>query len=247
MQSIPIQSLVRKSFAKPQLGLRRKILSIILLLVSFSSLIINAGNSKLGQSMNSKHINNDEITLNQSLLTQIKVVVQKQHKSPINQFEIVKVESRDWPNSALGCPKAGMQYMQMITPGYFVNVKADGILHVVHTSNTHAIVCGQSKPDSLSYRSNKKPKIEESTINRVKAIQLSRAMLIKTKDIETRSVRLKSVSDAVISDFSAQCKQNYYGKDKGYKVVLSHKKLVVTFFSDGKEVVKCKSHTVVNS
>jgi len=214
-------------------------------MISFFPLIANAGNSKLGQSMNTKHMNNSESTLTKTLLTQIKIVVQKQHKSPINQFDVVKVESRDWPNSALGCTKSGMQYMQMITPGYLVNVKADGMLHIVHTSNTHAIVCGQSKPDSLSYGSNKKPKIEESMINRVKAIQLSRAMLIKTKDIETRSVRLKSVSDAVINDFSTQCKQNYFGKDKGYKVVLSHEKLIVIFFSDGIEVVKCKSSTVI--
>lgn len=211
-----------------------------LIMIGFFPLILSAGNAKLGQSMN-----NIESEINESLLIQIKTVVQKQHKSPINHFEFIKVESKSWPNSALGCPKSGMQYMQVITPGYLVNVKADGILHLVHTSQTHAVVCGQSKPDSLSYQSNKKPKLEESMINRVKAIQLSRAMLIKTKDIETRSVRLKSVSDAVISDFSVQCKQNYFGKDKGYKVVLTHEKLVVIFFSDGKEVVKCKSSTTI--
>lgn len=219
----------------------------MLLFVSFLALILNVGNTNAGSTTIGQSMNNIESSLNDSLIKQIKSVVQKQHKSPINQFDIVKVESRDWSSSALGCPKTGMQYMQMITPGYLVNVKANGILHEVHTSHSHAVICGQSKPDSLSHSSHKKPKIEESTINRVKAIQLSRAMLIKTKEIEAKSVRLKSVSDALISDFSAQCKQNYFGKDKGYKVVLSHETLVVTFFSDGKEIVKCKSKIILGS
>ncbi|PHS12754.1 MAG: hypothetical protein COA86_18100 [Kangiella sp.] len=245
MLSIQIQLVINRSLAGwlfVRLNQIFKLTNIvkISLLISFLPLSANAGNSKLGQSMN-----NFESTLSQTLLTQIKIVVQKQHKSPINQFDIVKVESRDWPNSALGCPKADMQYMQMITPGYLFHVKAEGILHTVHTSKSHAVVCGQSKPDSLNYASRKKLKLEESTINRVKAIQLSRAMLIKTKEIETKNVRLKSVSDASISEFSAQCKQNYFGKEKGYKVILSHEKLIVTFFSDGKEVVKCKSSTVI--
>ncbi len=211
-----------------------------LLMIGFFPLTLNAGNAKLGQSMN-----NIESEIKESLLIQIKTAVQKQHKLPINHFEVVKVESKNWSNSALGCPKSGMQYMQMITPGYLVKVKADGILHQVHTSHSHAVTCGQSKPDSISYGSHKKPKIEESTINRVKAIQISRAMLIKTKEIEVIKVRLKSVSDAKIQDFSEKCKSRYFGKDRGYKVVLIHKKTEVIYFSDGKEVVKCSSHTTI--
>ncbi|MFT6733307.1 MAG: hypothetical protein ACJAS9_001492 [Polaribacter sp.] len=217
----------------------------IILLVNLFPLMVNAGTTnaektKIGQSMS-----NTESTLNKTLLTQIKIVVQKLNKSPISHFEIVKVENKEWTNSALGCPKVGMQYVQVITPGYLVEVKADGITHEVHTSYSHAVVCGPSKVDNLSYRSDKKPKLEESTLNRVKAIQLSRAMLLKTKEIEAKNIRLKSVSDSSINDFSAQCNARYLGNEKGYKVVLSYEKLVVTFFSDGKDVVKCKSHMAI--
>ena len=212
--------------------------AIIITIFSFVSVSGNTGNL-----IASKNMTNSSNDLNTDLINKIKEVVQATHRSPINQFKIQKIERKDWPNSALGCPKSGMQYMQVITPGYLVSVNADGIAHKVHTSENHAVVCGQSKPDSLSQRSNKKPKLEASTLNRIKAIQISRKSLIKTKEIEAKNVRLKSVSDALISDFDAQCKENYFGKDKGYKVVLSHEQLTVTFFSDGVEVVKCSSHT----
>ena len=39
---------------------------------------------------------------------------------------IVSAESVTWSDSALGCPKPGMMYSQVITPGLKVVVEADG-------------------------------------------------------------------------------------------------------------------------
>ena len=46
---------------------------------------------------------------------------------------IVQVEDVEWPNSALGCPKPGMMYMQVITPGYRITLEHGGQEYTIHT------------------------------------------------------------------------------------------------------------------
>ncbi|MGB0496246.1 MAG: hypothetical protein ACPGJI_07810 [Kangiellaceae bacterium] len=215
-------------------------LAQILLVISLSLFTSNvvAENKKLGKNMTDK-----ESLLNDSLVSIIKSVVQAEYKTPISQFEITKVEKKNWPSSALGCAKANIRYMQMITPGYLVFVKANNKLHQVHTSDKHAVLCDQNNIDNLNSDSSKK--IDKSTLKRVKAIQLSRAMLLTTKEIDAKHIRLKSVSNASIEQFGASCQSGYSGKNKGYKVVLSHKNTEIAYFSDGVEVVQCASHTKI--
>jgi len=48
---------------------------------------------------------------------------------------VIEAEAVEWPDSALGCPQAGMMYMQMITPGYRVTLEHDGQRYQVHTDD----------------------------------------------------------------------------------------------------------------
>ncbi len=41
-------------------------------------------------------------------------------------LEVVTARAVTWPNGALGCPKPGMAYTQMVTDGYQVVVTVDG-------------------------------------------------------------------------------------------------------------------------
>lgn len=35
-----------------------------------------------------------------------------------SEVELVSAESVDWPDASLGCPVAGVSYIQVVTPGY---------------------------------------------------------------------------------------------------------------------------------
>ena len=35
-----------------------------------------------------------------------------------SNVELLSVESLDWPDGSLGCPVAGVSYIQVVTPGY---------------------------------------------------------------------------------------------------------------------------------
>jgi len=46
---------------------------------------------------------------------------------------IVSVESREWPDASLGCPKPGQVYAQVITPGLLIVLEAGGKRFEYHT------------------------------------------------------------------------------------------------------------------
>lgn len=55
------------------------------------------------------------------------------------------IQALDWPDSSIGCPKPGMAYMQVITPGHKVTLRANGQTYVVHEAGNKAFVCRKTK------------------------------------------------------------------------------------------------------
>lgn len=37
-----------------------------------------------------------------------------------NVWTVIGVESKQWPDASLGCPKPGVMYIQVVTPGYLI-------------------------------------------------------------------------------------------------------------------------------
>jgi hypothetical protein len=57
----------------------------------------------------------------------------KRTGSDARSVRVVRTEQKDWPDSSLGCPRAGEMYMQMITPGWLIEVQAGQRLLEYHT------------------------------------------------------------------------------------------------------------------
>jgi hypothetical protein len=56
---------------------------------------------------------------------------------------LFNLQARDWPDEALGCPLGGRNYAQVITPGYLIELEADGNIYAFHTDRTtRAVLCG---------------------------------------------------------------------------------------------------------
>lgn len=51
---------------------------------------------------------------------------------PADQIEVVGFESVVWPDSSLGCPQPGMQYLQVLTEGYRLQLKAGKQVYSYH-------------------------------------------------------------------------------------------------------------------
>jgi hypothetical protein len=54
---------------------------------------------------------------------------------------VVRVEPRQWPDSGLGCPRPGMGYAQVITPGYLIALEAGGAILEYHTDRSRVELC----------------------------------------------------------------------------------------------------------
>jgi hypothetical protein len=52
---------------------------------------------------------------------------------PIEDIKLVKEEAVDWPDTSLGYPEKGMSYAQVITPGFWIILKAQDKLYEYHS------------------------------------------------------------------------------------------------------------------
>ena len=57
---------------------------------------------------------------------------------PPTSVTVVSVEDVTWPNSAMGCPEAGMQYLQVLTEGQRIVLEADGVPYQYHAGGGRA-------------------------------------------------------------------------------------------------------------
>ena len=55
-------------------------------------------------------------------------------------IHVQQVEARQWPDSSLGCPRQGVMYSQIVTPGYLVVISAAGKQLEYHADSRGRIV-----------------------------------------------------------------------------------------------------------
>jgi hypothetical protein len=53
---------------------------------------------------------------------------------PESQIQVVSYGEAEWSDSSLGCPQPGQAYLTVITPGYRVILKANGVQYEYHTN-----------------------------------------------------------------------------------------------------------------
>jgi hypothetical protein len=62
-----------------------------------------------------------------------------------SEITVVLAQPMEWPDSSLGCPSPSENYMQVITPGYKIDLFANGTLYPYHTdANSRVVLCEQA-------------------------------------------------------------------------------------------------------
>ncbi len=63
-------------------------------------------------------------------------------KIDTSQIVTAEVEPVIWPDASLGCPKPGVNYIQVLTPGFLVRLEVDEQQYLYHTDEiSTAILC----------------------------------------------------------------------------------------------------------
>ncbi|RMF31663.1 MAG: hypothetical protein D6759_09685 [Chloroflexi bacterium] len=58
-------------------------------------------------------------------------------------IEVVNAVAVRWPDTSLGCPQKGVMYLQVITPGYRILLRAGGQEYDVRVGHNRAFICEQ--------------------------------------------------------------------------------------------------------
>ena len=67
-----------------------------------------------------------------------------------DQITLVSVQETSWPDASLGCPKIGVFYIQVVTPGYIIQLTANGKNYTYHTDAKERVVrCVNFGPTDL--------------------------------------------------------------------------------------------------
>lgn len=67
-----------------------------------------------------------------------------------DQISLVEAIEVEWSDSSLDCPQPGMEYLQVITPGYRILLEANGIQYEYHSNrDTYIIFCDNTNPSIL--------------------------------------------------------------------------------------------------
>ena len=68
-------------------------------------------------------------------------LVTKQTGASPGQITILSEEAIDFSDSSLGCPKPGMAYMQVVTPGHKVMLEYEGKIYDVRIAGGRGLIC----------------------------------------------------------------------------------------------------------
>jgi len=63
---------------------------------------------------------------------------------PVEEITVIQAQAVEWNDSSLGCPQPGVNYLQVITPGFRVRLYFQGMVYDYHTGTRAGfILCGQ--------------------------------------------------------------------------------------------------------
>lgn len=160
-----------------------------------------------------------------------------------DEIEVVSVEPAEWPDSSLGCPKPGMSYLQVITPGARVVLEALGQKYTYHTgphsfvlcedAGTSAPVLGEGRTDVL---------ISDPEVDRL--VTLAMENLSQRLGIARDEIGLHSVENVLWRDSSLGCPEHGMAYltviTPGYLILLAVDDEMYEYHADTARVIYCQ-------
>jgi hypothetical protein len=154
---------------------------------------------------------------------------------PADEILLDTVRAVDWRNSSLGCPKPGMAYLDVITPGHKVTLRAGSQVYVVHEAKNKAFVChGNKALGGIT---------PEHQLTFAKPLIEARDDLAKRLGAEPKDIRFLSSEGHTWNDASLDCPepgQRYAQvKTRGWKLTFGYRDRTYTYHTDLTRTIPC--------
>lgn len=142
---------------------------------------------------------------------------------------------KNWPDTSLGCPRVGLNYPQMIVPGFLVTLSKGDKSYNVHLSDKRAVVCtNAAQQPSKTLVKNKPKKLKVLQIE--KLTNDSKADLASLLGVNSSDIRVVSTNPYNWPDSSLGCPEHgmNYAKAivKGYRIVFETRNREYSYHTD---------------
>lgn len=125
-------------------------------------------------------------------------------------LQLQQAETKDWPDSALGCPAPDTMYSQVVTPGWLLVFSDGSATYLVHTDKEQtAILCTNNSPtplDGTSATPGAEPAASQ-TSNDALLPEVQQAVQLVSQDlgVAASAVTVKQAEETTWNDSSLGC------------------------------------------
>jgi len=165
----------------------------------------------------------------------IRVAVQAASKHlnvPAEQFSVQHTQAVDWPDSSLGCPQPGMMYLQVITPGFKVLLKAGAEVYPVHVAGARGVVCVRGASDARG------PKAQAAQ-EKVELLHRGRERLAEMLKVDADKIQVHAIRTGSFGDAPGCIDGTSNDKAGGKRVELEYAGRRYEYSADADEVREC--------
>jgi hypothetical protein len=145
------------------------------------------------------------------------------------------VQALNWPDSSIGCPKPGMAYLQVVTPGYRVILRAEGQIYTVHEAGDRAFLCRHVAHAGVT--------AHEYKLAFGRQMTAARDDLAKRLSVEPGEIRTVSAVPEAWSDTSLGCPEPgiEYARTvtDGWVLTLRYRDRNYTYHADSSRAIPC--------
>jgi hypothetical protein len=150
---------------------------------------------------------------------------------------VTRAEHVTWPDSSLGCRQSGIQYLQVLTPGYRIELQGAQGDYFVHVAGNSAIVCTAETGAGTRLT---RPVVPLRGIDLM--TQRARQMLAAAVHAPAEQINVAGFEPQVWHDTGLGCPSPdpaVPGRVSGFKIRLEHGGREYTFNTDLHRVIAC--------
>jgi hypothetical protein len=156
-------------------------------------------------------------------------------KIPKDAITVESVTEIDWRNSSLGCPKPGMAYLDVITSGHKVTLRANGQVYSVHEADNKAFVCHQP---SLAGGMAPKPELAYGRLMLTAQKDLAQRLRVPVQEIRPGGAMRMTWENAALG-CPEPGKQYAEAETDGWRLTLKHGQREYIYHADDHHVIPC--------
>ena len=157
-----------------------------------------------------------------------------------DSVEVVHMAAMEWPDSSLGCPRPGMQYLQVITRGWLALLQTGKKAYRVHIGNKRAIVCENALKGALPHGPNALAGMHIRDL-----MQAAKKDLAQRLGVALTEISISRIESVTWPNTALGCPvpEQDYGESKvrGFRITLDHNGQSFGYHTDQKRAIPCPS------